>query len=289
MRLWILFEPVWAGFFWQHSSKGVGWRVTPHWCYQAGVEVQPPPEGRFSLLVQSKAFQLPRGPPLLSPCLEGVGVPHHCPPHGLHRHRSSGGRAECITVQQGWKSWLPNCPSLTPQSSLWAGLATAVQPGEGGGQLPTFADLGGVVPQCFLWCWAAGEQLLSEHIVSPGCPFSGPLAWERKLLLGLLSMPIVHFQIAGFSTAMEEAKEACHGGIPWILRSPAVSSLHFLCFIYNVQGSYLYLAGRIGRSMSLLHLPRSRNHLNLINTTKQPSKNVAVSSWAKTWCLSSLL
>lgn len=118
MRLWILFELVLAGFPWHCSSKGRGWGVPCHCCWEVGVEVQPPL--KEVLLCWWVGVPAPQWVSTDTSLVgRGKSTSLLCS-HGLQGTAAVG--AGGITTHQGWNSWAPACPSLTPPwQHVWQG------------------------------------------------------------------------------------------------------------------------------------------------------------------------
>lgn len=151
--------------------------------------------------------------------------------------------------------------------------------------LPTsaLAGLGQGVPEFFLWCWAIEESLVSKSFCLAQLPPLLSFGSVNQAFLGFCVCDNSLFRGCWLSNykSQKGSPGAYHHGIPWILRlsdvfSPFSDSSYV--FVYNVQGSKLYLTDGIERSVSWLHRPRSIIHLHLICTIKQPSKSIAGSS-----------
>lgn len=122
----------------------------------------------------------------------------------------------------------------------------------------------------FLWCLEQSSDCLKVFQIS-GLPFSLSFGQRQHTFVGILFVCACwHFWVAGFFIynsgifqGKKETQETYHGVVPWIPVHQPVCLLSNLesscvCFIYNVNEFYIYLAGGTGR-VCLLCPPRRKS------------------------------
>lgn len=181
----------------------------------------------------------------------------------------------CFPLTHGWKWSDRFCyypveikvlapytqPSVTPRSESPARLDISVSPS---------AFAGRVGPLLFLWGLARAQGLLSESFLPAGCPFSGPLATEDRLLLMWL-YSCCSFLIAGFSSSRSGICEAKSKPL-WLIpvSSLGPGRLQMIYLLFSMFSSFLliFILHRLSRvfnctfweewaKICLLHHPRS--------------------------------